>query len=401
VETSSSITCLPTFPALSQGKRARHGSFTLVEMLVAMAVLAILMLLAFQMISQTSGIWISSNSKMSQSREARVAFNSIVLRLSQATVDQYYGYEYQNVGTASAVTNIPTYPIIRRSELGFISGVATNILSGTSTAVLTSANCPAHAVFFVAPLGIVKTTATYGHLPSLLNVCGYYIQWSNKDLDCPYVGSTTFAGPLPATAASANYRFRLMQFVQPSEYMSVYSQTIPFSASNTNGNYAVGFPSPLVTPPAWQITALNNSPTTGGISQLAKNVIGLFLLPAMSSTDGSGGIAPGFLYNSQTVGSPGPATTSVNRVPPVMRVVMYTIDEKSAQTLSASYGSTMPTTAVYGSLFTAPSQMYPNLMSGTAGDVSAFEKNLKNLKLRFRRFDAAIQMPAQPWNIQN
>ena len=78
-------------------------------MLVAIAVLSILLLLATQLITRTSSIWIYSSSKMAEGREARVAFNSLVLRRSEATVDQYYGYTYTNanLGTANAPVYVP------------------------------------------------------------------------------------------------------------------------------------------------------------------------------------------------------------------------------------------------------------------------------------------------------
>ena len=145
-------------------------------MLVAIAVLSIILLLATALITRTSSVWVYSSSKMAENRESRVGFNSLVQRLSSATVDQYYGYTYTNanLGTANAAVYIPS-SYVRRSELRFISGQS-SVMNTTVT------SSPTDAVFFTAPLGIVSNTALYGHLPSLLNVCGYYIQWSNQDL---------------------------------------------------------------------------------------------------------------------------------------------------------------------------------------------------------------------------
>lgn len=367
-------------------RRKVRDSFTLVEMLVAIAVLTVLLVLASQIIARTSSVWVYSNSKMTEGREARVAFNSLVSRLSEATVDQYYGYT--NSGT-------PPLPVayLRRSELRFVSGIS----SAMNTTVTSS---PTDAVFFAAPLGIVSDTADYGHLPSLLNVCGYYVQWSNNDSDRP-------SPPLPA--GNGMYRFRLMQFVQPAEAMSIYSQTIPFGTVPA-GNYPnYGFINTSAgagTP--WQNTALNNAATTGGIHPLANNVIALLLLPSMSTTDSSGTLAPGFLYNSEAPTPPAttPALTSMNRTPPVMRVVMYTIDEKSATRLTQlSTMPAMPNLYVDTSsnpIFTDPSKLYPNTTSGDIGDLARFEATLtKTFHLTFRRFDAAIQLPKQIWNTNN
>lgn len=383
----SSLLFVETRPLSILGPKylpARHKgvrSFTLVEILVAIAVLTILLVLAAQLITRTSSVWIYSTSKMAEGREARVAFNSLCQRLSEATVDQYYGYTY--TASTPATTPATYYPnsYVRRSELRFISG-----LSATINSTVTSS--PTDAVFFTAPLGIVSNTSLYGHLPSLLNVCGYYVQWSNVDLERPSI--------LPGTGI---YRFRLMQFVQPAESMSVYSQTIPFSGSNPNGNYPLYS---FVTGTSWQNTAMANSPS--GVHPLANNVVALLMLPATNTTDASGTLAPGFLYNSESATSPAttPALTSVNRTPPVMRVVMYTIDEKSALHLTQS--ATMPNLYVSTSgttLFTNSALLYPNSATSDIGDLGRFEQTLAANHLTFRRFDAAVQLPRQPWNTQN
>lgn len=350
------------------------ASFTLVEMLVAIAVLSILLLLAAEIITRTSSIWLYSNSKMAEGREARVAFNSLVSRLSEATVDQYYGYtNYLSGGIV-----VPG-AYVRRSELRFISGPSASINT-------TVANSPTDAVFFTAPLGIVSDTTDYGHLPSLLNICGYYIQWSGVDPEQPTI---------PGLSTTSTYRFRLMQFVQPSEQLSVYSQTIPF-ATNPQGNFPYF---QFVTGTSWQNTAMKNSAATG-VHLLADNVVALLLLPAMNTTDSSGAIAPGFLYDSEnpTAGATTPALTSLNRTPPVMRVVMYTIDEPSAKRLAAQ-STTMP--SLYTGLFSNSSLLYPSTNGTDAGDLARFEQVLTANKLTYRRFDAAVQLPRQPWNTQN
>ncbi len=356
--------------------RRTNRAFTLLEMLVALTILAIIVLLSAQMISATSKLWINSNSLMTEERAARVAFNSLTSRLSEATVDQYYGFTWQPTGNAYTPN-----AYIRHSELRFISGLSSTINTSVSSS-------PTDAVFFVAPLGSVSDTTDYGHLPSLLNICGYYIQWSNVDIDRPSI--------LPT--ANLPYHFQLMQFIQPSEQMSLYAAT-----ANNYPTYT-----PVTTNPAWQLTALANSPS--GIRPIANNVIALLLLPAKSTTDTSGTLAPNFLYNSETLWTAATAaTTAANRVPPVMRVVMYTIDDISAKRLASTYTtSTLPNLYVDSSngnapIFTDPTKLYPNPTANPpdAGDLSRFEGTLTSLKLNFRRYEAAVELPRQPWNIQN
>ena len=368
-------------------------------MLVAIAVLAILLVLASQIITRTSSVWVYSTSKMAEGREARVAFSSLTQRLSAATVDQYYGYTFTPTTPATTPPTFVPNNYVRRSELRFVSGPCTGanaVMDGSAVPGLT----PTQAVFFTAPLGIVSSPA-YIHLPSLLNVCGYYVQWSNVDLERPSI---------PGLATTGMYRFRLMQLVQPAESMSVYNSTIPNMASG--GNYTGGYQ--FVTGTSWQKLAMANAVASANIATqihpLANNVVALLLLPATNTTDASGTIAPGFLYNSEVATAPAttPALTSVNRTPPVMRVVMYTIDEKSALHLAQQYTTATPpplytATASDGgaALFSTSSLLYPNTTSGDIGDLTRFEHTLTANHLTYRRFDAAVQLPRQPWNTQN
>jgi uncharacterized protein (TIGR02599 family) len=147
---------------------------------------------------------------------------------------------------------------------------------------------------------------------------------------------------------------------------------------------------------------MNNSPS--GVHPLANNVVALLLLPATNTTDASGTLAPGFVYNSEVATAPATtaALTSVNRTPPVVRIVMYTIDEKSALRLTQS--ATMPNLYVSTSgtpLFANSALLYPNPTSGDSGDLARFEQSLTANKLAYRRFDAAVELPRQPWNTQN
>ncbi|MEJ0001464.1 MAG: hypothetical protein WDO13_21445 [Verrucomicrobiota bacterium] len=108
--------------AVANGRIALQVSaFTLVEMMVSIVILVAILLLFSQMIGQTSSIWASGNSKMSQFREGRTAFDALVSRLRQATVDSYDGYQFTSVTTGTTTSYTPsTY--YRRSELRFLCG---------------------------------------------------------------------------------------------------------------------------------------------------------------------------------------------------------------------------------------------------------------------------------------
>jgi len=378
------------------------SAFTMVEMLVATAVLVVLLVLSAQIIDRTSRVWTDASSKMEQFREARIGFDALIEHLNKATLAQYYGYTYKTVASTlvqSGTMQVPFY-FGRRSELRFICGPGA-MEAQTST----TSPCPTDSVFFTAPLGITSS-GSYARLSGLLNLCGYFVQWSNVDPELPSilyghtVNGTTLSG------STGNYRFRLMQFVQPAENMTLYSQTA--------GSYVKADPTyAFVNTPAWPLTAMGNSPAS--VRPVANNVVALLLLPALSTTDTSGSLVAmtgtyGWTYDSMLNGNKAsiedpttinPATSSFNRLPPVIRVVLYTIDEISAKKLQNS--STVPNIYQYQStqLFQNPTILYPT-MSGTivtdVGDLARFESVLVQNKLTFRRFEAAVQLPPQPWS---
>lgn len=344
-------------------------------MLISITLLAAILVLFSLMITQTSKVWSGGNSKISQFREARAGFESLVSRLSQATVNSYNGYQYTSVTTGTVTTNIPKN-YYRRSELRFVCGPGPTVVQ--------SASSPTDAVFFLAPLGKVNDTASYGQLGGLLNACGYFIQWSNTDLNRPAI--------LPGNGI---YRFQLMQFVEPSEALLLYAKNADYPSAT--GNYPTF--APVTTSPPWQIAAMQSCPTNpkqNWTHPLANNVVALLLLPALSTTDTSGTL--GFSYNSETFTSATDVNNPQNRLPPVLRVVLYTIDEASAQKLGGS--STMPNLYTSGTttLFTDPKKLYPASDGSDPGDLQRFETILGKKKLTYRRFETAVQFARAPWN---
>ena len=71
-----------------------RDAFTLIELLVSMAILSLLLLLLAQLLDQVQQAWRYSEGRVSQFREARVAFDIITKNLSQASLNTYWDYEY-------------------------------------------------------------------------------------------------------------------------------------------------------------------------------------------------------------------------------------------------------------------------------------------------------------------
>jgi uncharacterized protein (TIGR02599 family) len=101
-------------------RRSVLRGFTLVELIVAVGLLAIVLLLLASMTNSTASIWKLTSGKIEEFRSASNAFDSMTRRLSQATLNTYWDYDS------------PTAPTkyFRHSELRFISGPALANSSG-------------------------------------------------------------------------------------------------------------------------------------------------------------------------------------------------------------------------------------------------------------------------------
>jgi len=340
--------------------RSAKRGFTLVELLLSMGILAVLLLLIVQVTSQTSSVWRRTTARADQFREARDAFESITRNLSQATLNTYYEY-YNSAGQArgdvDALTDFTPASYGRYSELRFVSGNAATLLGGNGETF------PTHAIFFQAPLGFTES-AGYSGLHNLLNTWGYYIQF-RPDTDKPdYITGTT------------RYRYRLMEFMQPSEELNIYED-----------------------PDDWIESA--NGGTKSHV--IASNIIALVILPKLPTqgpandptVDPDGNkLAPEYEYDSTTVGqgAEGPEYNSLHQLPPVVEVTMIAIDEASASNLEQINGTSAPNlglNALFDSAGT-PEQRRDEL-EGLVG-------YLASQKISYRVFSTEVSIRGAKWS---
>ncbi|WP_009965576.1 prepilin-type N-terminal cleavage/methylation domain-containing protein [Verrucomicrobium spinosum] len=163
--------------------RRKFEAFTLIELLVSVAVLTVLLLLLTRVLSDTQTTWARAHARTEEFREARAVFEAISARLSQATLNSYWGYKLD-------AKNSPTR-YLRQSELHFVSGPAP---------VLLGADVPAcgHAVFFQAPLGenleaggLPSSLGNPDGLKNLLNAWGWYVSYeSDLPQRPPFLGDS-------------------------------------------------------------------------------------------------------------------------------------------------------------------------------------------------------------------
>jgi uncharacterized protein (TIGR02599 family) len=382
-------------------KNASTGAFTLVEMLVASAVLVIILSIVFALTSQVSSVWRSSTSRIQTFQEARAGFEAMTRRIGQATLNTYYDY-YQNVSgtyvlrtTGNASTFVPsTYD--RNSDLHFICGQEKTLLAGSSLATIATQT---HAVFFQSPQGY---SVTYPKLTSSLNACGYFLQFDDAASTIPtYVKS--------APSYKARYRFRLMEMLQPSENLGVYYWPALGGVND------------------WFV---NNAAANSRV--LAENVIALVILPRLPATQDTSAtgsaLAPNYTYDSRiplgdtsdpywptatpafppdSFGAINSSGTTVNatrhhQLPPILHVIMVIIDEPSAIRLQGA-STAIPTainfSALTPPLFTDATKLNVDLQS--VQDIcNAKSGNLtgNTLRLNYRIFDADVIMRDAEWS---
>ena len=171
---------------------AIRAGFTLVELLVAMAILAIIMLLVTQMVGDTSKVWTKTSGKIDAFRQARLGFEEMTTELAQATTNTYWDYfnaAGQNVAQWNATgTTAPFVPVAygRQSELHFVSGnaKATGLADNAGNTRIYYNNSYTHGIFFSCPLGYAAHS-TYSVLNSLLTATGILYRVCSRFLRKP------------------------------------------------------------------------------------------------------------------------------------------------------------------------------------------------------------------------
>ena len=348
----------------------RNTGFTLVEVLVAATIVVILMGILVAMTDQTQRLVRSTSSKVEAFQEARAAFESMTRHLSQATLNTFWDYEYDKL-------HEPTR-YLRSAELRFSSGISSNLLKGGA------ASRPGHCVFFHAPLGQVDDKTALGSLDHLLNVWGYYLEITDTEL---------LPGFLSAKVPQRK-RFRLMEFMQPSEQLTTYKfQDIAKYSTN------------------WFSTIISGA--NPPVRVLAENIVALVILPRLSRADEllwmksqkpastvPPLIAPAYSYDTTNTRVSDPILNPRNQLPPVVQVVMVAIDEPSAKNLEDRYG-TQPYMGIdYSRLFQNPTILEddPATPVPNDGDLAALESKLAAKRISYRVFSTNVSIRGAKWS---
>jgi uncharacterized protein (TIGR02599 family) len=356
-------------------KRRSRSAFTILEVLVASVVLALILVVMVGVFDSVRNIHLRSMAQIKAFREGRQAVDVISTALSQATLNSYLDYvdadgEYRFRAGGNAASFVPA-SYKRSSELRFRSGN----LPEVSTSLR-----PSHAVFFQAPLGLVGSGSAYTGLENLLNSLGFYIEFGDDTAARP-----DFFTNLPNQPPAA-YRYRLMQAIQPSENLSIYNDT----AEN----------------PGLKSTDANGlrwlTDTLGSVRRVvAENIIALVVLPKLGAADqqkggySDGSLAPNYLYDS-TVGHSDPMLNPSSQLPPVVEITLVAVDEKSYALFQGD--STTPRDLGLATLFQTVGDTINPANPGYAQDFKTLEETLTQNRIDYRIFKVSVPIKSARWS---
>lgn len=325
------------YPERNRIKRA----FTLLELLVSMAVLILILGIATALLGNASDLWMRQRGKAIAFEGANAAFEALTRSLGQATLNTHWGYDDPAEPTK----------FIRESELHFTMGRASDLLGRPESEV------PTMGVFFQAPTGRSSMTANR-RLPLLLNGLGYFVYFSDTP-DLP---------PILNGIVPPHYRFRLMEWQEPTEDLKVYSSADWFKARIFSGG------------------GLNNT------SVVADNIIGLILMAEYP--DENGVLKSSYIFDSRLAFSKAsrqPAES--NQLPPRVRVLMVAISEVSAQRQAAIHGTSQPPLIPGPQLFTDPLKFEE--------DLEAWETALQQAAppVDYLVFNSVVHIQSAKWSV--
>ncbi|OYW76120.1 MAG: hypothetical protein B7Z37_10230 [Verrucomicrobia bacterium 12-59-8] len=385
-------------------RRHKGAAFTLIELLVSVTFLVILMLVVTQVIGIVQRTWVRANSRVSQFREARRAFDLISRNLGQATLNTYWTTDLTSITSDALGQDIKAPSAYKRkSELHFICGPTTDILSGTS-----GTNYPGHAVFFQAPLGVVRFdtlgTVNTANLTNLLCGRGYFVEFGS---DSSYRPQFLTQEPYK-TSVPFKSRLRLMEYSPNAEMNDIYSSTF----RDDPGLIRQWYQDPVSGALASRMQDGNDKAASTGryfTRPIAENILALIISPQLENTSTNGtlsssvyAIAPTYLYDSALVGPAASGTSpqgTQHLLPPLLKVTMIALDERSADSLSSSVNSAVQTTVLQGvgSLFKAASS-YTSDLDGTPDSPGTLKNLLLGAKLNYRVFTTTIALRQARWS---
>lgn len=353
-------------PCSATGKAL--GGFSLLEVLVSTAVLALFVVLLTAVTDSSFRLWRNTQSSVVSFDAARTAYDTLTRRLSQATLNTYLDYYDANWvrrNPSSSASFIPAR-YGRASDLHFVVDDAAALLGGDQQG---------KGVFFFAPLGFSNGNATLSDLPNLLNACGYYVEF----------GSDSELRPSFLSSLPNRHRYRLVENVLPTQNFNTSCGGYPAFTDTNNTN-----------DDRWITEGLAGSSSVRNI--LCENIIALIIRPEVAKQDATllglpneySLTSTGYIYDSRA-GRSGVSALQFAQLPPLLRVVMVAVDEKNAARLTTD--SNPPTAfKLNANWFQNPAKLDE--------DLAALEAQLIDAKVDFRIFNQVIPLRGAKFSAQ-
>ncbi|MDF1739703.1 MAG: Verru_Chthon cassette protein C [Verrucomicrobiales bacterium] len=343
---------------MNKRRSQKIKGFSLIELMVSMGILTVLMLMMTALLDQVQKSWRYSESRISQFREARVAFDLITKKIGQASLNTYWDLKDDDDDGL-----VDGY--YKTSELHFITLDASTLKGGGEQEGV------GHAVFFQAPLGF---STDYRNLNNLFNGRGYFASFGSDRLYRPsFIDS------------SPRYRFRIMEFRPPAESNQVFEDGKEEREEDEPQEFTEWYTQSL---------SVGKGNFESHLNPLADNIIALVISPrdALESSSGSrdqtySEIAPDYKFDSN---SDDPSFEGYSQqVPPLLRITMVAIDEASAVRLED--GTKMPDDlrSATSGLFKSTRQ-YPE-------DIKKLAETLNEKKINHKIFSSLVMLRSSKW----
>lgn len=389
-------------------RQGNRDGFTIVELMVSTAIVALTMVILLQLTDQTTATWKYTRGKAEQFREARNAFDSMTRRISQATLNTYWDYDDP--------TNPQSY--VRASELRFICGPmqggAKPLDKGTQP------RRPTHGIFFQAPFGLITPTGSgpdwekFKGLDEALNTWGYYVEVNDdSELRPEFLAHKEEIAPL-------RIRSRLMEVMQPAGAMSLYRYTSgepnELPLIKRNPGLSREWVKDLLQQASGPDTGADNF--RGLLSHpLAENIIALIILPKLPARDLEElsltdeekeiALAPDYFYHSDEIGAAegkagkiAGALNSKHQLPPIVQITMVAIDEASARRLNLRNITDDPLEIQNPGRFVSAGDFKKDLLYDQASStgLDSLEKRLIDKRMNYRIFTHNIPIRGAKWS---
>jgi len=380
--------------------RKKRRAFTILELLVAMAVMALLMVVIGGMFSAVSKSWKSSTGRAASFAAARAAFEGMSRNLSQATLATYLSYADSSGNPVPLInpsfkpssgnvtrSSVPTQ-YLRMSELHFLTDNAAKLFA-TAGISISGNGTTGQAVFFQAPTGFVQLQDNRPK-SSLLNVLGYFIEFGSDD---------TFKPGAVSSLVPTRSRYRLMEVAQPAERNGIYESTCEVDSQGlAKYSYDLRWLAKLILVTPTASTPLEKQP-------LAENIITMALLPRLSPAQSTNPaeLTSDYSYDSRAwepSSNKSEDSRHRNQLPPLIELVLVAVDEPSAQKLAQLYGGADGSSPPFAdgsvrgkvdldTLFKDPTKL--------EADIQTLEDGLNKLQVSYRVFRTTVAMHGAKW----